>query len=122
MRWVLVLAACAVLAGAAAGATGPAAGSAAFLTTRQAENGGFAEQGQTTGCRADGVGGSRPRRGERLPSRPGRGRREFLRSRPIEKATDGDVALRVVALDALGEPVDDEPRRAAAASIVRARS
>ena len=105
MRWMLILAASAVLAGTAAGATGPAAGSAAFLMTRQAENGGFAEQGQApdaalTAWAALGLAaanGSEPAR-----SRAG----EFLRSRPIDKATDGDVALRVLALDALGEPVD----------------
>jgi hypothetical protein len=107
MRCVLIFVTCAVLAGTAAGATGPAAGSAAFLATRQAENGGFAEQGQSpdatlTAWAALGVvaaSGSQQAR-----ARAG----EFLRTRPLEKATDGDVALRVLALDALGEQVDDE--------------
>ena len=106
MRWVLTLVACAVLAGTAAGATGPAAGSAAFLTTRQSPNGGFAEQGQApdaslTAWAALGLvaaNGSEPAR-----TRAG----EFLRTRPTEKATDGDVALLVLALDALGERADD---------------
>lgn len=105
MRWVLILMACAVLAGTAAGATGPAVGSTAFLTTRQAENGGFAEQGQApdaslTAWAALGLvaaNGSEVARSSAA---------EFLRTRPTEKATDGDVALRVLALDALGEPVD----------------
>ena len=106
MRWVLILAASAVLAGAAAGATGPAAGSAAFLVSRQAESGGFAEQGQPPDASltawaalglvaANGSEFARARAGE------------FLRTRPTEKATDGDVALRVVALVALGERLDD---------------
>ena len=105
MKWVLILAACAVLAGTAAGATGPATGSAAFLTTRQAENGGFAEQGQQpdaalTAWAALGLVAANG--SESARSRAG----EFLRSRPVDKATDGDVALRVLALDALGERVD----------------
>lgn len=105
MRWAVILVAGAVLAGAAAGATGPAAGSAAFLTARQSANGGFAEQGQgpdasLTAWAALGLvaaNGSEPAR-----SRAG----EFLRARPTEKATDGDVALLVIALEALGDPVD----------------
>ncbi len=105
MRWAVILVASAVLAGAAAGATGPAAGSAAFLTTRQSQNGGFAEQGQApdaplTAWAALGLVAANG--SESARSRAG----EFLRSRPTDKATDGDVALRVLALDALGEPVD----------------
>lgn len=106
MRWALILVACAVLAGTAAGATGPAAGSAAFLTIRQNANGGFAEQGQAPDASLTAwaalalvaSNGSEPAR-----SRAG----AFLRTRPTDEATDGDVALRVVALAALGERVED---------------
>ena len=55
----MILVASAVVAGTAAGATGPAVGSAAFLTTRQSPNGGFAEQvpdlGEEVGLRVDAV-------------------------------------------------------------------
>jgi hypothetical protein len=107
MRWALLaLAATALLAGTALGATGPAAGSAAFLASRQSPTGGFAEQGQQPDASltawaalglvaANASGSARARAGE------------FLRSRPVEKGTDGDVALRVIALAALGERVDD---------------
>ncbi|MEO5634441.1 prenyltransferase/squalene oxidase repeat-containing protein [Gaiella sp.] len=105
MRWVLSLVASAVLAGTAAGATGPAGGAAAFLTARQSPNGGFAEQGQTPDgsltawaalalVAANGSESARSRA------------REFLRTRPTDRATDGDVALLVVAFAALGERVD----------------
>ncbi|MCY7302836.1 MAG: hypothetical protein LH654_07325, partial [Thermoleophilia bacterium] len=106
MRLVLILAACAALAGTAAGATGPAAGPAAFLADRQSPNGGFAEQGQApdaslTAWAALGLVAANG--SESARSRAG----EFLRTRSTEKATDGDVALRAIALDALGERVDD---------------
>jgi uncharacterized protein YfaS (alpha-2-macroglobulin family) len=102
----MALVACAVLAGTAAGATGPAAGSAAFLAARQEPGGGFGEQGQPADAAltawaalglvaANGSESSRSRAAA------------FLQARPIDKATDGDVALRVLALDALGERVDD---------------
>ena len=105
MRCVLAVAACALLAGAAGAATGPAAGSAAFLTARQDPSGGFGEQGQPTDASltawaalalvaANGSESARSQAGA------------FLRTRATEKATDGDVALRVVALTALGERVD----------------
>ncbi|WP_411277803.1 prenyltransferase/squalene oxidase repeat-containing protein [Gaiella sp.] len=105
MRWVLSLVASAVLAGTAAGATGPAGGAAAFLTARQSPNGGFAEQGQAPDgsltawaalalVAANGSESARSRA------------REFLRTRPTDRATDGDVALLVVAFGALGERVD----------------
>lgn len=106
MRGAVVLVACAVLAGTAAGATGPAAGSAAFLVTRQAENGGFAEQGQPpdatlTAWAALGIVAANG--SQQALAQAG----AFLRTRPFDKATDGDVALRVLALDALGEQIDD---------------
>lgn len=106
MRSVLVVLASVVLAGAAAGATGPAAGSAAFLASRQNADGGFAEQGQAPDAAltawaalglvaADGSDAAQARAGD------------FLRMRATEGATDGDVALRVVALAALGDRVDE---------------
>ena len=106
MRWALALIAGAVFAASAAGATGPVAGSAAFLTTRQSANGGFAEQAQVPAApltawaalglvAADGPAGARTRAAE------------FLRTRSTDGETDGDVALRVVALAALGERVDE---------------
>jgi len=96
----------AMLTGAAAGATGPAAGSAAFLTARQSANGGFSELGQApdaslTAWAALGLVAANG--SELARARAG----EFLRTRPTEDAADGDVALRVVALAALGERVDD---------------
>ena len=102
----LTAAAVAVLAGTAVGATGPAAGSAVFLTVRQNPNGGFAEQGQApdaslTAWAALGLVAANG--SESARSRAG----EFLRTRPTDGATDGDVALRVVALAALGEPFDE---------------
>ncbi len=108
MRWALILVVGAVLAGTAAGATGPVAGSAAFLVSRQSANGGFAEQGQVPDApltawaalglvAADGSAAARGRAGE------------FLRTRSTDGGTDGDVALRVIALAALGEQVDESP-------------
>ena len=92
--------------GAAAGATGPAAGSAAFLASRQSASGGFAEQGRApdgplTAWAALGLvaaGGSEPSAARAV---------EFLRTRPADIATDADLALRVVALAALGETIDE---------------
>ena len=102
----VVLAVAVVGAGVAAGAGGLTAGSAAYLASRQSENGGFAEQGPTsdaalTAWAALGLvaaGGSASERARAL---------EFLRSRQTEATSDGDLALRVVALAALGETVDE---------------
>ena len=102
----VVLAVAVVGAGVAAGAGGLTAGSAAYLASRQSENGGFAEQGRTsdaalTAWAALGLvaaGGSASERARAL---------EFLRSRQTEATSDGDLALRVVALAALGETVDE---------------
>jgi hypothetical protein len=74
--------------------------------SRQSANGGFAEQGQAPDApltawaalglvAADGPAAARARAGE------------FLRTRSIDGVTDGDVALRVIALAALREQVDE---------------
>jgi hypothetical protein len=105
VRWAVILVASAILAGAAAGATGPAPGSAAFLVSRQAESGGLAEQGQQPDAALT-AWAALALVAANAPESARAGAREFLRSRTVEKATDGDVALRVVALDALGGPVD----------------
>ena len=106
MRWLLVAVAVAVLAGTAAGATGPVQGSAAFLTSRQSANGGFAEQGREpdgplTAWAALGLvaaDGSPVARAKAL---------DFLRAHAADVSTDADLALLVVALAALGETVDE---------------
>ena len=106
MKWLAAILGAAVLAGTAAAATSPAAGSAAFLASRQSASGGFAEQGRTpdgplTAWAALGLvaaGGSPAERARAL---------EFLRSRTADISTDADLALRVVALAALGETVDE---------------
>ena len=107
MRWTVgVLLTCAVLAGAAAGATGPGAGSAAFLASRQSDGGGFAEQGRTpdgplTAWAALGLVAAGGFPAERAKAA------EFLRTRADTGDSDADLALRVVALAALGETVDE---------------
>jgi hypothetical protein len=106
VKWFTAMLATAVLAGAAAGTTSPAAGSAAFLASRQSASGGFAEQGRApdgplTAWAALGLvatGG--------FPVERARGL-EFLRTRTGDIATDADLALRVVALAALGETIDE---------------
>ena len=106
MKWLAAMLAAAVLAGAAAGATSPATGSAVFLASRQSASGGFAEQGRApdgslTAWAALGLvaaGGFPAERARAL---------EFLRSRTADISTDADLALRVVALAALGETVDE---------------
>ncbi len=106
MKWLAAMLGAAVLAGAAAGATSPAARSAAFLAGRQSASGGFAEQGRApdgtlTAWAALGLvaaGGFPAERARAL---------EFLRSRTADISTDADLALRVVALAALGETIDD---------------
>ncbi len=106
MRWPVALIVTVVLAGTAAGATSPATGSATFLASRQSANGGFAEQGRApdaplTAWAALGLvaaGGFPVERAAALG---------FLRTRPADSATDADVALRVVALAALGDTIDE---------------
>jgi hypothetical protein len=95
-----------VLAGAAAAATGPAAGSAAFLAGRQSASGGFAEQGRIPDAPLTAwaalalvaAGGYPAERAEAAA---------FLRARLSDAQSDADLALRVVALAALGDTVDD---------------
>jgi len=99
-----------VLAVSAAATAGPVAGSAAFLASRQSPNGGFAEQGRApdgplTAWGALGLvaaSGSPTARAQALA---------FLRAHTAELSSDTDLALRVVALAALGDRVD-EPLRA----------
>jgi len=106
MRWLAVLLATTALAGAAAGATGPVAGSAAFVASRQSASGGFAEQGRApdgpltawAALALVAAGGFPAERARAL---------DFLRSRTADISTDADLALRVVALAALGETVDE---------------
>jgi hypothetical protein len=101
-----VLAVAVVVAGSAAGATGPAAGSAAFVASRQSPGGGFAEQGRApdgtlTAWAALGLvaaGGFSAERARAV---------EFLHAHPATAGSDADVALQVVALSALGEKIDD---------------
>ncbi len=98
--------ACAVVAGAAAAATGPSAGSAAFLAGRQSDGGGFAEQGRTpdgplTAWAALGLVAAGGFPGERAKAAA------FLRTRATGGESDADLALRVLALAALGETVDE---------------
>ncbi len=102
----LVVAAAAVLAGAAAGAAGPVAGPTAFLESRQGAGGGFAEQGRAadgplTAWAALGLvagDGSQVARARAL---------DFLRSGGFDTSTDADLALRVVAVAALGDTVTE---------------
>ena len=106
MKWLAATLLAAVLVGAAGGATSPATGSAAFLASRQSVTGGFAEQGRApdgplTAWAALGLvsaGGFPAERARAL---------EFLRSRTADISRDADLALRVVALAALGATVDE---------------
>jgi Prenyltransferase and squalene oxidase repeat len=107
MRWAVVILTCAVLAGAAAGASGPSVGAAAFLASSQSASGGFSEQGRTpdgplTAWAALGLVAAGGFPAERAKAA------EFLRTRPTAGDTDADLALRVLALAALGEAVDDD--------------
>ena len=106
MRWLVIALLTIVLAGTAVAATGPAAGSAAFLAGRQNANGGFAEQGRVpdaplTAWAALGLvaaGGSAAERARAA---------EFLRARLTDVPGDANLALRVVALAALGDTIDE---------------
>jgi hypothetical protein len=90
------------LVGLAGAASGPAAGSARYVESRQAANGGFAEagrvpDGQLTAWAALGLvagDGSAAARTRAL---------EFLRSVPLAPGSEIDVALRAVALESLGD-------------------
>jgi hypothetical protein len=94
------------LAGTAASATGPAVGSAAFLAGRQSAGGGFAEQGRApdaslTAWAALGLVAAAGNQTERARAA------EFLRARMTDVPSDADLALRVVALSALGDTIDE---------------
>ncbi len=96
----------AVFVGATVGASGLTAGSAAFLTSRQSQNGGFAEQGRTpdgplTAWAALGLVAAGGALEERARARA------FLRAGVTDVSSDGDLALRVLALSALGETIDE---------------
>ena len=90
-------------------AAGPVAGATAFLEGRQAADGGFAEQGRAadaplTAWAALGLvagDGSAAARARALG---------FLHSAGLDASTDADLALRVVALAALGETVPESVR------------
>lgn len=106
VKWVAAILATVIVAGVATGATGPVAGSAAFLASRQSASGGFAEQGRApdgalTSWAALGLvaAGGHPAEQARAL--------DFLRARTADVSTDADVALRVVALAALGETIDE---------------
>jgi hypothetical protein len=106
MRWLPIGLLTIVLAGTAVAATGPAAGSAAFLAGRQSANGGFAERGRLpdaplTAWAALGLVAAGGNAAERA------GAAEFLRARMTDVPGDADLALRVVALAALGDPIDE---------------
>lgn len=102
MRWLAVLLAAAVVAGSAAGAAGPAVGSAAYVASRQSPTGGFAEQGRApdgtlsawAALGLSAAGGYAAERASAL---------EFLHEHPVDAGSDADLALRVLALEALGE-------------------
>ena len=104
-RLAVILTALATAATATAG-SGLTTQSAAFLAGRQSPAGGFAEQGRTpdaalTAWAALGLvaaGG---------PSAARARAADFLRAASTTDASDSDLALRVVALAALGETVDD---------------
>ena len=106
MRWLAVALVAVALAGSAGAASGPATGSAAFLAGRQSASGGFAEQGRApdaplTAWAALGLvaaGGNQAGRAQAAA---------FLRARMTDVQADADLALRVVALAALGDTIDD---------------
>jgi hypothetical protein len=106
MKRLATVVATLVLVGAALGGSGLTAQSASYLASRQSPGGGFAEQGRTpdaalTAWAALGLvaaGGPADARARAA---------DFLRTGAAAASTDGDLALRVVALAALGDTVDD---------------
>ena len=106
MKALVVLLAVGVFAAAAVAANGLTAASAGYVASRQAAGGGFAEQGRQpdaalTSWASLGLvatGGFADELAEAA---------DYLRSRSIEGASDADLALRVVALRALGAEVDE---------------
>lgn len=104
---VVTLAAAVVLAAAAAGATGPTVGPTAFLETRQSESGGFGEQGQSPGASLTAWAALGLVAGGGTPA--GRARAlDYLLHRAPDASTDADLALRVLAIAALGTAVDEK--------------
>jgi hypothetical protein len=106
MRWLAIGLLTIALAGTAAAASGPAAGSAAFLAGRQGASGGFAEQGRApdaplTAWAVLGLVAAGGNQAERERAA------EFLRARMTDVSSDADLALRVVALAALDDTIDD---------------
>jgi iron complex transport system substrate-binding protein len=111
-----------LLACSSSAASGPAVGSLGFLELQQADSGGFAEagrvpDGQLTAWAALGLvaaDGSPAARARALA---------FLRSAPVDRTAQTDLALRVAALAALGErPVAllEELRRHRPGTLVNA--
>ena len=96
----------AVLAGSASGGSGLTAGSAAYLVAHQSATGGFAEQGRVadgplTAWAALGLVAAGEYQAERAQAL------SFLHAHQADISTDADLALRVVALAALGDTVDE---------------
>lgn len=93
------------LAAAGAAAAGPATGSARFLESRQSESGGFAETGRPADATLTAwavlglvaANGSEPARSRALA---------YLRAAPLATESVAGVALRVLALEALGGAPD----------------
>jgi hypothetical protein len=106
VRWLALALLTVVLAGTTAAAPGPTAGPAAFLAGRQSTSGGFAEQGRVpdaplTAWAALGLVAAGGYPAERARAA------DFLRARMADVPSDADLALRVVALSALGDTIDD---------------
>lgn len=102
----LVAVASVVLVGAAAGAGGPTAGSAAFVAGRQGANGGFAEPGRAPSAALTAWAALGLVAADASPDARARAL-DFLHADQAEIATETDLALRVIALAALGAAVDD---------------
>jgi hypothetical protein len=106
VRWLAIIVAALALAGAAAAGSGLTTQTASYLAGRQSPTGGFAEEGRVpdaalTAWVALGLVAAGGSDGERALAAG------YLRGGAAGAATDGDLALRVLALDALGETVDD---------------
>ncbi len=86
-----------------AAATGPRAGFGGVPRRPSERERGLCRAGARARRAADRMGGARPRRGGRLSRRSGRRRSRSSRARTTDVRTDADLALRVVALAALGE-------------------
>jgi hypothetical protein len=103
---LLIVVSALVLAGAAMGGNGLTTQSAAFLASRQSQTGGFAERGRVpdaalTAWAALGLVAAGSSAEERMLAA------DYLTGGLAGASSDGDLALRIVALEALGERVDD---------------